>query len=103
MNIWLVSREYVGIAEAGGVKNVTTSLCESLARRGHDVTVFLPCYGCTDLSHVHLNDVETDDSFARVFVRDSEEEVNFLSGTIGGVNIVFVQHDSFAQKRAVYT
>lgn len=103
MNIWLVSREYVGIAEAGGVKNVTTSLCESLARRGHDVTVFLPCYGCTDLSHVHLNDVETDDSFARVLVRGSEEEVNFLSGTIGGVNIVFVQHDSFAQKRAVYT
>ena len=30
--IWQVSREYAGIAEAGGVKNVTTSLCEELAK-----------------------------------------------------------------------
>ena len=52
MNIWLVSREYAGIAEAGGVKNVATSLCESLARLGHSMTLFIPFYGCTDLSHV---------------------------------------------------
>ena len=31
--IWIVSREYAGIAEAGGVKNVTTSLAENLVKK----------------------------------------------------------------------
>ena len=33
-SLWLISREYAGIAEAGGVKNVACSLCEGLVRRG---------------------------------------------------------------------
>ena len=47
MKIWQISREYAGIAEAGGVKNVTTSLCEELTKEGHDVTLFIPLYKCT--------------------------------------------------------
>ncbi|MBP5436723.1 MAG: glycogen/starch synthase, partial [Treponema sp.] len=42
MNIWVVSREYAGIAEAGGVKNVACSLSESLVKAGHSVTLFIP-------------------------------------------------------------
>ena len=30
--IWLVSREYAGVAEAGGVKNVTASLAEGMVQ-----------------------------------------------------------------------
>ena len=52
LNIWLVSREYAGIAEAGGVKNVACSLAESLLHLGHKICVFIPLYGCTDLSRV---------------------------------------------------
>ena len=48
MRVWIVSREYAGIAEAGGVKNVCCSLSENLALQGHDVTVFMPLYGCTN-------------------------------------------------------
>ena len=50
MNIWMVTREYAGVAEAGGVKNVSCSLSETLVFLGHRVTVFIPMYGCTDIS-----------------------------------------------------
>ena len=33
-SVWVVTREYAGIAEAGGVKNVACSLSEGLVRRG---------------------------------------------------------------------
>ena len=48
MTIWTAAREYSGIAEAGGVKNVVTSLAEALARLGHKVVCFLPFYGCVN-------------------------------------------------------
>ena len=32
MNVFVVSREYAGIAEAGGVKNVVCSLSETLLK-----------------------------------------------------------------------
>ena len=54
-NIWLISREYAGIAEAGGVKNVTCSLCEGLSCKGMNVTLLIPRYKCTDFSSVTDN------------------------------------------------
>ena len=44
-SVWVVSREYAGFAEAGGVKNVVKSLAEAAADYGFAVTVFLPHYG----------------------------------------------------------
>lgn len=102
MNIWLVSREYAGIAEAGGVKNVACSLAESLARLGHDVTLFIPLYGCTDLSSVEefcclwRNPVT-------VSIQEKKETVSFARGVLSGVEIIFICHRSFAEKKAVYT
>ncbi|WP_407399135.1 glycogen synthase [Treponema sp.] len=103
MNIWLVSREYAGIAEAGGVKNVACSLCESLARLGHKITLFIPFYGCTDLSHVENCDPGKEDVFSDVTVSDNLERVFYFSGIMNGVNIVFVRHPFFTEKKAVYT
>ena len=50
MKIFQIAREYAHLSEAGGVKNVVCSLCEGLVKLNHDVTLFIPLYGCTDLS-----------------------------------------------------
>ena len=102
MVIWVVSREYACLAEAGGVKNVACSLSENLVRLGNKVMLFIPFYGCTDVSRVSdytagvIPPVE-------VNVMDSKETVSFSSGILDGVEIIFVCHHSFAEKLGVYT
>ncbi len=45
-NIWMLSREYGNLAGAGGVKDVTCQLAETLARwTGRSLHVVLPLYG----------------------------------------------------------
>lgn len=43
-NIWFVSREYDGLAGAGGVKDVCRQLAEALGKVAK-VSVIMPCYG----------------------------------------------------------
>ncbi len=102
MKIWMVAREYAGIAEAGGVKNVTCSLSESLVAAGQNVTLFIPLYGCTNLSAVK--------DFTCVWHKpvtiDMCEKniiVTFSHGHLNGVEIVFIGNMAFTQKKAVYT
>src|SRR5574344_2191739 len=94
MKIWIVSREYAGIAEAGGVKNVTWSLAEELVRTGSSVTVFLPLYGCTDFSNIKdrkdyivsnasftvngINETVSYSSASMMIDKDSGKEVHFV-------------------------
>ena len=102
MIIWTVAREYAGIAEAGGVKNVSCSLCEALVKAGHHVTLFIPLYGCTDLSAV----AKFDCSWHRpvtVKVNGTENLLYFSHGEKNGVEIVFVGNRMFSEKKAVYT
>ena len=82
-NIWLISREYAGIAEAGGVKNVTCSLCEGLSCKGINVTLLIPP--------------------RRLSVADNDYIVSFDSAYTGRVHIIFVTHQIFSDKSAVYT
>ena len=42
--------ECAGIAEAGGVKNVTYSLCKEFSLLGHNVTLFIPSFKCTQFN-----------------------------------------------------
>ena len=42
--------ECAGIAEAGGVKNVSFSLCKELMLLGHEITLFIPIYKSTSFS-----------------------------------------------------
>lgn len=100
MKIWIVSREYAGIAEAGGVKDVTCSLCETLAKIGQKVTLFIPMYGCTNLAKVKMSQKI---SITEVFVCNKKEQIVYKSGSIGKVKIVFVCHQSIEEKRAIYT
>jgi len=102
MTIWLVSREYAGIAEAGGVKNVACSLCENLVRLGQKVMLFIPKYCCSDLSKLQ--------SYKENFVRSSyisvcgkTEEIKYDYGMLNGVEIIFISHPAFSEKKGVYT
>ncbi len=100
--IWQVSREYAGIAEAGGVKNVTTSLCEELAKEGHDVSLFMPLYGCscTNSLENYKKDFVGETS---VCVCGKNHKIGFDVAYTHGVRIIFVKHPAFAEKNGVYT
>ena len=102
MKIWTVTREYAGISEAGGVKNVTCSLSENLVKQGHSVVLFIPFYGCTDISQIIGYSAEWHKPVS-VLVQGVATEVCFSHGIRNGVEIVFVRHKAFAEKKAVYT
>jgi starch synthase len=93
--IWLVTREYAGIAEAGGVKNVVCSLAEGLARAGLSVTVFMPRYGFSACEGERLFTAE-------IAIAGESYEVVFSALTIHGVTIILVDSPIFAEKHAVY-
>ena len=102
MKIWMITREYAGVAEAGGVKNVSCSLSESLAKLSHEVTVFIPTYGCTDFSCVQSYSSSWRQP-VKVRVASGDELVSFSRGEVGGVVLIFVNHPAFLEKQGVYT
>ena len=93
---WIVTREYAGIAEAGGVKNVAQSLAEGLSRLGKKVVIFIPKYGCVDEFSIDLFSAE-------VHCAGKVHAVTFSETHSGTIDIVFVQAAIFSEKRAVYT
>ncbi len=101
MTIWMASREYSGIAEAGGVKNVVTSLCEALARLGHKVVCFLPFYGCVNPQS--LGTFRRNDFSAIVESAGERYAISYSSGFLNGVQIILVGAQCFWAKQNVYT
>lgn len=93
--VWIVAREYAGIAEAGGVKNVSCSLAEGLVRSGREVTVFIPRYGCVTNPSDRLFS-------CTVHVSRKTQPVSFSVAVIRGVKIVFVESPLFSRKQDVY-
>ena len=118
-SVWLVTREYEGLAGAGGVKDVCRQLAESLvAHGGCSVRVVLPRYGFVDAAHLGFTPAALGDAegriggrrFGHVFEVDMHyadeerrERVAVWQGTINGVRIFLVEADRFATKRGVYT
>lgn len=94
-SVWLVSREYAGIAEAGGVKNVACSLAEGLIRQNVQVTAFIPRYGCVRQ--------EGDVRFrSTVTVMDTEYRVSYSETVFHGVRIILIDSPIFSEKDDVY-
>ncbi len=100
-SIWIVSREYAGIAEAGGVKNVTASLAETLVKKGFDVKVFIPEYGCTELNCIQ--NYTSIESFEEISITDTLYAVHYASAFSASVPIIFIKNPIFSSKGAVYT
>lgn len=118
--IWMVSREYEGLAGAGGVKDVCRQLAESLAGEGGaSVRVILPRYGFMDPKQLGFSplaisgtttDVIGDHQFAGCFTVDMDypeqerrEMVAIWSQTINGVSVYLVEAERFGEKLGVYT
>lgn len=113
-SVWHVAREYAGVAEAGGVKDMVRGLAEAQARSGIDVTAVVPLYGfargriaCDETPVVsfttRLPDLET-------WSRMRDEPVAVLAargggsgGARGAVRLLLVDSPRFADKRDVYT
>ncbi|OJF77735.1 MAG: hypothetical protein BKP49_01795 [Treponema sp. CETP13] len=100
--IWQISREYAGIAEAGGVKNVCCSLAEGLIKKGFEVTHFIPLYGCTNLINIQDFDIFSELEYCFKF-KNKKYRVNYAHGYNNGVRIIFIINSQFTQKNGVYT
>ena len=103
MRLWFVSMECANIAEAGGVKNVTFSLCKEFASLGHDVTLFIPVFKCNTWDP--LTDVCRNIGEATVSISHRKEAVMYTNAvcTQGNFKVILINHPSFAEKEAVYT
>lgn len=104
MKIWIASMECAGIAEAGGVKNVSFSLCKELSLLKHKVTLFIPYYKCTSLNLIK-NLQKDENTFTEVLHCGKNEKVVYKKAicTQGNFDVVFINHLCFAEKEGVYT
>jgi starch synthase len=126
-SVWMVSREYDGLAGAGGVKDVCRQLAESLVNKaGVAVTVIIPRYGFMDwqalgFSLLQLDrdenpsvlQIKGDDRQSKVpYVyavdmnytgEERRESISCLYREINGVRVLLVETLRFAEKLGVYT
>jgi starch synthase len=102
-----VSREYAGIAEAGGLKDVVAGLAAAQARRGIPVAVVLPRYGFIDLGALEARRLplrlrlELPSGYEAS--KPAHETVEVLSCRHGGVQIFFLDTARIRLTRDVYT
>lgn len=101
MILWMVTREYAGFAEAGGVKNVVKSLAEAAADYGFAVTVFLPHYGTKD-SHI-IDNLSAYTENNTIYSGDKVYPVRYAELVQKGIRFVFVDSEIFSEKMDIYT
>ncbi|MCF6188627.1 MAG: glycogen/starch synthase [Desulfobulbaceae bacterium] len=119
-SVCFITREYDGLAGAGGVKDVCRQLAETLvASAGLEVTLVLPRYGFMDAERLGFSplrlppgnpDVVCADGFNSAFDVDMNypdeerrETVTLLQQNINGVRIILLEAERFAEKLGVYT
>lgn len=93
----MVSREYAGFAEAGGVKNVVKSLAEAAACYGLAVTVFLPRYGNNP------EPLDTCIGEANIRVGDTAHAVRYFELFKKNIRFIFIDSAIFTEKKDIYT
>jgi starch synthase len=101
-SVWHVGREYEGIAEAGGLKDVVRGLAEASLSHGIAATAILPYYGL-----VTLPAPATEISRLRVRVCDEQQrpvvhDVVVRETRLRGVRILLLDAPIFRSKRGVY-
>ena len=104
-NILILTREYDGLAGAGGVKDFSRQLAEALVRKGNRVGVILPLYGLIDpkahsFSRTGLT-FEVDMPYVGRFRR---EKVAIWSAELNGVKVYLVEAARYAESSmSMYT
>ncbi|MEE4240906.1 MAG: glycogen/starch synthase, partial [Desulfopila sp.] len=112
-NIWLLTREYGGLAGAGGVKDVTEQLSQALAAwSGRKVSVVLPRYGFLDPTRHGFSLLQDPLEPDRELVFDVEmnyagqerrETLTVWYAKSMKVNIYLLDSPRFREKSGVYT
>lgn len=115
-HIWMVSREYDGLAGAGGVKDVCRQLAETLVQHGNcRVRVVLPRYGFMDVAELGFRPLplprrpgcpESRTAFAvdmNYPDKERRELVSVWTKKIKGVELYLLEARRFAEKLGVYT
>ncbi|MDH3392809.1 MAG: glycogen/starch synthase [Desulfobulbaceae bacterium] len=104
-SVWMITREYEGLAGAGGVKDVSRQLAEALVRAGCEVTVMLPLYGSMDPKQLGFKklpnaNLSIDMDYAG---EERRETVFFWEQHLHKVRILLVDAERFRNKQGVYT
>ena len=104
-SVWMVTREYEGLAGAGGVKDVSRQLAEALVRAGCSVTVVLPLYGFMDPEKLGFKPLAGDTlTIDMDYVGEERgEAVAFWEQRMQKVRILLVDAERFRDKQGVYT
>lgn len=105
-NVWIITREYDGLAGAGGVKDVCRQLAETLVHRCN-VSVCLPMYGFINPDAIGFKPTEkfqVDMPYVGVERRE-EVRVWSFSRKRGAkkLTIYLIDAQRYREKRAVYT
>lgn len=109
-HVLMVSREYDGLAGAGGVKDVCRQLAEALVQhKGCEVRVALPRYGCMDAAALGFERVMLPCGDGGSFAvdmnytdRERREQVGLWRKSIQGVDVYLIESPRFAEKHGVY-
>ncbi|RPI52703.1 MAG: glycogen synthase, partial [Deltaproteobacteria bacterium] len=102
-SIWMVTREYRGVAGAGGVKDVSRDLAESLVRAGYEVSVIMPRYGFVKPDELGFKTLGTQfDVNANYAHEERRENVGFWHQKLKGVDVILVEASRFSEKLGVY-
>lgn len=102
-HIFMLTREYDGLAGAGGIKDFSRQLAEALVRRGFRVSVLLPFYGFIEPGRFSFKKTasafEVDMSYVGRFRRES---VATWATELNGVNVYLADADRYREKLGVY-
>lgn len=96
-SLWIVTREYAGVAEAGGVKNVVKALAEAADEYGFSVTVFLPRYGCIAVTEAACIGTVS------IRVADMLHTVRYFEWHHNGLKFILIDSEPFSEKKDIYT
>lgn len=102
-NIFILTREYDGLAGAGGIKDFSRQLAEALVRKGRQVTVMLPFYGFIDPLPCAFQKTATTFAVDMPYVgRFRREVVTIWTAVINGVKLFLVDAARYREKHDIY-
>ncbi|HIJ90859.1 MAG TPA: glycosyltransferase [Deltaproteobacteria bacterium] len=106
----MLTREYDGLAGAGGVKDVARQLAEALARSGRKVSVVLPRYGFMDPEQLGFAPLDLGFEIDMDYVAEPRREyVRVFAKTEkptakkGALAIYLIDAARYLEKKSVYT
>ncbi|MFH1147552.1 MAG: glycogen/starch synthase [Pseudomonadota bacterium] len=103
-NVWMVTREYDGLAGAGGVKDVSKQLSHALSRTGVKITVVMPLYGMMDKKKLGLKPLPCSFEVSMDYALEERlERVDIWKLMEDKVRIFLVESGRFSEKKSIYT